>query len=454
MAWLRNTRPLRAAVVAAVAVTYLVLRLRLPPATVSTIELIAIGLLLGTLVVSTAILAVASTGALIAAATSQSARLRLARLRAGERVRPWLRRTRGAAFSILACVLVLAGLVIASQWTAHTPPITGEEGKLLPGSIASLEKVRLGGVDQWLIVRGNDVSKPVLLFLSGGPGGSEAGRVLRFNRELEKHFVVVIWEQRGCAKSYPSGRHRGALTVDQYTSDIIELSGRLRERFDEEKIYLVGHSWGTIIGLRAVQQRPDLFHAYVGTSQMVNVRETDQIIYDKLMEHARQTGDTEYVQRLEAQGPPPYGGKNPVRPYARLFTREYQVFEMSSIKSEAFRREGDLLQLALRQPEYGWWDRINYLRSLVTTFNALYPQLQELDFRRDGVRLDLPVYLVLGRHDMNNPSRLPEDYFDRLQAPSKELIVFEDSGHGMIWQEPDRFYDLMVHTVLAETYRP
>ena len=127
---------------------------------------------------------------------------------------------------------------------------------------------------------------------------------------------------------------------------------------------------------------------------------------------------------------------------------------MASIKSEAFRREGDLLQLALRQPEYGWLDRVNYLRSLVSTFNVLYPQLQELDFRRDAVRLDLPVYVVLGRHDMNNPSRLPEEYFDRLQAPSKQLIFFEDSGHGMIWQEPDRFHDLMIHTVLPETYRP
>ena len=392
VSWLRNTRSWRAAVGAAVTVTYLVLRLRLSPATVSSIELIAIGLLLGTLLLSTAILAITSTGALIAVATS-----RTARPWARERVRPWLLRMRGAAIAIGACVLILAGLVLASQWMAHTAPIVGEDGKPLPGSIASLEKVRLGGVDQWLIVRGQDANKPILLFLSGGPGGSEAGRVLRFNQELEKHFVVVIWEQRGCAKSYPSLRPKSALTVDQYASDIIELAGMLRERFDEEKIYLVGHSWGTIIGVRAVQQRPDLFYAYVGASQMVNVRETDQIIYDELMEHARQTGDTEYLQTLETQGPPPYGGKNPVGPYARLFTREYQVFEMASIKSEAFRREGDLLQLALRQPEYGWLDRVNYLRSLVSTFNILYPQLQELDFRRDAVRLDLPVYVVLGR---------------------------------------------------------
>ncbi len=164
-------------------------------------------------------------------------------------------------------------------------------------------------MDQWLITRGQDVNKPVLLFLSGGPGASEAARVLRFNSELEKHFVVVIWEQRGCGKSYPSLNPKSDLTIDQYTSDVIELTEILRKRFDEQKIYLVGHSWGTIIGVRAAQARPDLFHAYIGTAQMVDVRETDQVIYEMVLEHSRQAGDTKFAQTLEAQGKPPYLGQ-------------------------------------------------------------------------------------------------------------------------------------------------
>jgi pimeloyl-ACP methyl ester carboxylesterase len=184
----------------------------------------------------------------------------------------------------------------------------------MKGSIAALEKVNLGGVDQWLIIRGQDVNKPVLLFLSGGPGASEAARVLRFNQELEKHFVVVIWEQRGCGKSYPSINPKSDLTLNQYESDIIELSEMLGERFDEEKIYLVGHSWGTIIGVHAAKARPDLFHAYVGTAQMVDVLETDQIIYDIVMDYSQTTGDTVFVNTLELQGKPPYFGKSPIQP--------------------------------------------------------------------------------------------------------------------------------------------
>lgn len=358
----------------------------------------------------------------------------------------------GRMLFLLGILIILAGLVAGSQWAAHTPAILGDNGKPLEGSIASLEKVRLGGTDQWLIIRGHDVNKPVLLFLSGGPGASEAGRVLRFNSELEKHFVVVIWEQRGCGKSYPSIHPKSALTVDQYTADIVELADVLRKRFEKEKVYLVGHSWGSIIGVRAAQARPDLFYAYVGTAQMVDVLETDQMIYDMVMEHSRQSGDTAFVQTLEKQGRPPYLGKSPIQPYATLFGREYALFEVPNIRSEEFRQDGDAILLMLKQPEYGWLDRVYYLLGLMNTFNVVYPQLQEMDFRQDATRLDLPVYIVLGRHDMNNPSEIPEDYFNRLEAPSKQLVFFENSGHGMIWEEAGLFHDLLVNTVLRETY--
>ncbi len=365
----------------------------------------------------------------------------------------WLDKFGGQMVFLLVILVLLAGLVLGSQWAAHTPAILGEDSRPLPGSIATLEKIKLGGVDQWLIIRGHDIHKPVLLFLSGGPGSSEAARVLRFNSELEKHFVVVIWEQRGCGKSYPSFNPKSKLTVDQYVADMIELTELLRDRFDEEKIYLVGHSWGTIIGVRAAQARPDLFYAYIGTAQMVDVQETDQVIYDLVLAHARKSGDTAFVKTMEAQGRPPYTGGNPVRPYATLFGREYAVFEVPNIKDEAYRRDGDILLLMLRQPEYGWLDRINNLLGLMNTFNVVYPQLQEMDFRRDATRFDLPIYIVLGRNDMNNPPQIPEEYFNLLEAPKKELIFFENSGHGMIWEEASLFHRLMVETVLPATYQ-
>jgi pimeloyl-ACP methyl ester carboxylesterase len=366
----------------------------------------------------------------------------------------WRLRLRGQMVFTGMMIVLLAVLVAASQWMAYTPPILGQDGKPLPESIASLEKVRLGGVDQWLIIRGQDVNKPVLLFLSGGPGSSEAGRVMRFNQELEKHFVVVIWEQRGCAKSYPSLNPKSALTMEQYTADTIELTDMLRERFDEKKIYLVGHSWGTVIGTRAAQARPDLFHAYIGTAQMVDVRQADQEIYHLLLEHSRTTGDTQSMQTLEELGEPPYMVKNPILPYSTFFGLEYAIFQGADIKDEEFRREGDLLLLLFKQPEYGWLDRLYNLLSLKDTFNVVYPQLQEFDFRLDAASLDLPVYMILGRYDINGTYWIAEEYFDLLQAPLKQLYIFEDSGHGMIWEEAEKFHDIMINTVLPATYQP
>ena len=263
----------------------------------------------------------------------------------------------GQMIILLFTLIMLATIVLSSQWTAYTPDILSADGKSLPGSIATMEKVKLGNVDQWLIIRGQSVKKPVLLFLSGGPGASEAARVLRFNQELEKHFMVVIWEQRGCGKSYPSLNPKSKLTLEQYSSDAIELSEMLCARFDEQKIYMVGHSWGSIIGVRAAQKRPDLFHAYVSTSQMVDVLETDQVIYDMVLEHSQKSGDKAFVKTLEAQGKPPYFGKSPIKPYATLFGREYALYEAPNVKDEEYRRDGDILMLMLKQPEYGWIDR-------------------------------------------------------------------------------------------------
>jgi pimeloyl-ACP methyl ester carboxylesterase len=186
----------------------------------------------------------------------------------------------------------------------------------------------------------------------------------------------------------------------------------------------------------------------------VDVLETDQVIYDMVMEDSREMGDTQFVQTLEAQGQPPYLGKSPIWPYMALFGREYALYEASNIKDEEYRRDGDILMLMLKQPEYGWLDRVYYLLGLMNTFNVVYPQLQDMDLRVDALHFDLPVYLMLGRHDMNNPYQIPEEYFNMLEAPSKQLYFFEDSGHGMIWEEAGLFHNLLINTVLPETYQP
>ena len=177
----------------------------------------------------------------------------------------------------------------------------------LPGSIAALETVELNGREQWISIRGEDRSKPVLLFLAGGPGGSQLAATRMRLGELEKHFVVVNWEQPGAGKSYGAVDINN-LTPDLYIEDGLALTQYLRERFDQEKITILGESWGSILGVWLVQRQPEWYDALAGAAQMVAFLETDTYDYNLALQIAAERGDTGKIAALEQQGPPPYYG--------------------------------------------------------------------------------------------------------------------------------------------------
>jgi pimeloyl-ACP methyl ester carboxylesterase len=170
-----------------------------------------------------------------------------------------------------------------------------------------------------------------------------------------------------------------------------------------------------------------------------------------LLAYAQTTGDTKFANRLLELGEPPYFGNNPVMQYKDVLARDYGIFQAPHIKSQEYLQHGDLFARMLRSPEYTLVDKINFARGLMTTFNLVYPQLQDFDFRKDALEFEVPVYMILGRHDSNATPEMAEAYFNKLQAPLKHLYYFEDSGHDMIFQETDKFHDLMINTVLTET---
>ncbi len=214
---------------------------------------------------------------------------------------------KGMAVSLggLAAVAVVA--VVVSQAVASTPPIVDVQGKPLPGSIATLEQVTLNGSQQWISVRGHDTSKPVLLFLAGGPGGSQLATARYALGGLEEHFVVVNWEQPGAGKSFDAV-DRSSITPERYITDAHALVLHLRERFGQDKVYVLGESWGSALGILLVQRYPELFHAFAGTGQMVAFLENDRMCYDFAVQWAQERGDTAKVAKLVEQGPPPYYG--------------------------------------------------------------------------------------------------------------------------------------------------
>lgn len=346
--------------------------------------------------------------------------------------------------AVLAGVALVA-LAAAIARPATTDPILGPDGGPLTDSIAELTRVDIGGHELAMLIRGRSTDNPVLLFLAGGPGGSELGAMRRHLEALEQDFVVVTWDQRGAGKSYRSLDPTETLTLEQAVDDTLEVTDYLRRRFGREKIYLVGQSWGSTLGVLAVQKRPQLYHAFVGTGQMVSQRETDRIFYRDTLAWARRTGNDGLVATLTRIGPPPY---ERMLDYEPALSFEHEVYPYDHSRNAE--GEGGFSE-NLFVEEYTLLEQIHLLGAFLDTFSVLYPQLQRVDFRRDVTRLDVPVYLVQGRHEAPGRALLAKEWFDLLRAPAKKLIVLDTSGHRPPFEQPEQFHEAMTHVVRAET---
>jgi pimeloyl-ACP methyl ester carboxylesterase len=336
---------------------------------------------------------------------------------------------------LLASGLVLCtGFTLFTQWSASTPPIKDAYGNAVEGSVARLIQVELNGRREWISIRGHDAKNPVLLFLAGGPGGTQMAAVRYDLAELEKHFVVVNWDQPGSGKSY-SAASRDALTPDTYIEDGYALTQYLCGEFGQEKIFLLGESWGSALGIFLVEGYPELYHAFIGTGQMVDFVETEITDYNLAMELALKTGNNDLAATLEKNGPPPYYGKSVTWKSAAYLNYLSGVMASNpEIQNSGYNTIRDLAAA-----EYGIWDKINFMRGIVNTFNQVYPQLYPIDLREGHTELQVPVYFFLGKHDVNAPIPLAEEYFESLSAPCKEIVWFEHSGHSPWINESDKF---------------
>lgn len=336
------------------------------------------------------------------------------------------------AFAIIAALNI--SVIAFSQFTASTPKITDANGKPHENSVAELIRLNLNGRKQWVSIRGADKNSPVLLFLAGGPGGTQMASVRHELAELEKHFVVVNWDQPGSGKSYYAERIK-KITVDTYIQDGYALTQYLKERFSKEKIYLIGESWGSALGIFLIARYPESYHAFIGTGQMIDFAETERIDYYKALELAEENENTKLVKKLLANGEPPYYGKDLVWKSALYLNYLSEIMASEpGVHNPGYNTFRDIFST-----EYGVLDKINFFRGVINTFNHVYRQLYEIDLRKDYAELDVPVYFFLGRYDLNAPTSLVEEYVQVLDAPDKEIVWFEHSAHNPWINESAKF---------------
>ncbi|MEH7095349.1 alpha/beta fold hydrolase [Neobacillus vireti] len=299
--------------------------------------------------------------------------------------------------------------------------------------VASLEEVVLGGNKQFILIRGENVENPLMLFLHGGPGTAQIGFAPKFQRNLEKDFIVVNWDQRGAGLSFSPKINKDELTIENMVQDAVELIQYLLNRFQQSKLYLVAHSWGTILGTLIVQHYPHFLHSYIGIGQVANMKKGEKISYEYTLKKARELNEENAVRQLTDLVYNP-SDMNYLIAQRRWLTK----FGGSAIGVSDF----DLIYSNMFfAHEYTLKDWMRYMKAGRFSLESMWPQVMEIDFLRNPLQLAIPVYIFAGKHDYQTPSELALEYFNNIDCPHKEFIWFDHSAHLLNFEEPEKFYE-------------
>lgn len=315
-------------------------------------------------------------------------------------------------------------------------------------AISEKVHVRINGIPQGMFIKSRDTRHPVMLFLHGGPGMPMYWLTQRYPTGLEDHFTVVWWEQRGAGLSYDPAVTPESMTVEQFVADALAVTTHLRERFDQDKIYLMGHSWGSYLGIQAVAAAPELFHAYVGVGQMSNQLESEQLAYSYALEFYENRGDQRMLRKLRAAPP---GNTIPL-PRAYLALRDKYMHRAGIGTTRDMRSVITGLFLpSLRSREYTLREKVNLWRGKLFSRSSavgLWDKMLATDLSHEFTELAVPAYFLHGRYDYTCSYVLAKEYLERLKAPVKGFYTFENSAHSPVFEEPEKTVKILLEDVM------
>jgi pimeloyl-ACP methyl ester carboxylesterase len=336
----------------------------------------------------------------------------------------------------LKLALLPAALLLSACDPRPATPAT-RAADLPIGRVQSQSLIPLGGSEQYVEITGVSDTNPVLLFIHGGPGWPQTPMLRYFNADLTRSFTLVSWDQRGAGKSFLHDSAPPDVTLEQIVADGHELTQLLKARFRKQQIYLAGFSWGSIVGVALAERYPEDYAAYIGISQMINVRRGMVITQDWIATKARAAGDTvtlKTLQRLRAGDPGLcVGGMN-------CFITQYEL--LSKYGGAVYNPASDAaVERAMKAyPDYAAYD---WNKGFAFSAARLEGAVFGADLSR-VTRLGVPVVLIVGRHDWNIPPALSSEWLARLDAPAKQLIWFDSSGHGPLEEQPQAFNKAMI----------
>ena len=351
------------------------------------------------------------------------------------------------ALASIVGILMIGIIFVYVKSPGKLDPLKDQSGKVIAGSLAEKHFIEIGGVRQGFFIRSENPDNPVILFLHGGPGSPELALSIPYetSERLEKYFTVCYWDQRGAGMSFNASIDAATMTVEQMVEDTRLMTEYLHRRFKQQKIYLIGHSWGSYLGIKTIEKYPEHYHAYIGIGQVSAQRRSEKIAYDYMLQQATETNDQAALKKLKAHD---------------SHAPDFPTFDYMMIRSVLMNKYGigmtrqNLTMVALLKKLFSFKgytlsEKINYLRGSLFSLNSLFGFVLDDNLFESSVSFDIPVYIAHGKYDYQVSYALAREYFDTIDAPAKDFITFENAAHSPNMEEPEKFVQFVRN--IAET---
>lgn len=359
-----------------------------------------------------------------------------------------------AILTILLASMLTLLLVIIIYSPGKPAPFLDNRGKVLANSISEKTFLTIGGIQQGMIIRSKNAHNPVLLYIHGGPAFPNYFLIEKYKPGLEEHFTVCYWEQRGGGLSYSPDIPVETMTFEQLTSDAIEVTHYLRERFGKEKIYIMAHSGGTPIAIQAASKAPQLYAAYIGMAQITRQSESERMAYQYMKQQYTATGNSKALDELKRY--PLLDTDSSIVPFFKSSIRDKDMHElgigtmrdMKSIFKGVFVPIWTCKAYTLKEKINIWVSKLKFVKKA-----RFIDELFELDIPTMVPKLEIPIYFLSGKYDFTVNIDLSKAYFEKLQAPVKGFYTFKNSAHSPLFEEPQRIKEIFVSDILkGKTY--
>ena len=333
-------------------------------------------------------------------------------------------------------ILLIGFVVLFIKSPGKLDPLKDATGNEIVGSLVEKNFIEIGGIQQGFFIRSENPDNPVLLFLHGGPGSPELPYSVAYesSERLEKYFTVCYWEQRGAGMSFSESLEPGTMTTTQMGEDARQMTNYLQSRFKQEKIYLMGHSWGSYLGIKTIEKYPENYLSYIGIGQLSNQSESEKLAYDYMLNLVEERNDKKSLEKLKQfnKNAPEFPGNDYLMNSREIMNKygigvAHQDISMSSIVMNVMLFKG-----------YTFSEKINYIRGSLFSLQ-LFDNVIKDNLFESSVSFDIPVYIIHGKHDYVTSYDLAREYSDVIKAPAKDFFTFENSAHSPNLEEPEKF---------------